>query len=156
MKIRNLRPEDYNPIIIHLNDWWGGRQISDALPRLFFDHFYNTSFIIEQDDQIIGFLVGFLSPSKPDEAYIHFIGVHPDYRKQGVAKILYNRFFDLMRENNRMVVHCVTAPINKISIAYHTHMGFHIKPQENEMDGTPYCMDYNGPGRHLVEFEKQI
>jgi ribosomal protein S18 acetylase RimI-like enzyme len=156
MKIRNLQPEDYDPIIINLNDWWGGRQISHALPRLFFDHFNDTSFVIEQDDQIIGFLVGFLSPSLPDEAYIHFIGVHPDYRKQGIAKTLYDHFFNLMRKNNRSIVHCVTAPINKVSIAYHTRMGFQIKPQDHEMDGTPFITDYDGPGEDRVLFEKHI
>lgn len=156
MKIRNLRPEDYSPIITHLNDWWGGRQISDALPRLFFDHFQNTSFVVEKDNQIVGFLVGFLSPSLPEEAYIHFVGVHPDYRKKGIANTLYNRFFDLMRENHRSIVHCVTAPINKVSIAYHTRMGFQILPQTNEMNGTAYCADYDGPGQHRVVFEKHI
>jgi ribosomal protein S18 acetylase RimI-like enzyme len=156
MKIRHLQPEDYDSIIINLNEWWGGRQISHALPRLFFDHFHKTSFIMEQDNKIIGFLVGFLSPSQPDEAYIHFIGVHPDYRKQGIANTLYNRFFDLMRENHRSIVHCVTAPINKVSIAYHTRMGFQILPQTNEMDGTSYCVDYDGPGEDRVLFEKYI
>lgn len=156
MNIRNVQPEDYKTIITNLNVWWGGRQVSDALPKLFFDHFWQTSFIMEHDGQIVGFLIGFLSPSLPDEAYIHFVGVHPAYRKQGIAKSLYEYFFDFMRKNHRSVVHCVTAPVNKTSIAFHSHMGFKIKPQENQMDDIPYYADYDGPGQHRVLFEKHI
>ncbi len=156
MKIRNITPEDYSPIITNLNDWWGGRLVSNALPKLFFEHFRETGFIIEKDNRIVGFLVGFLSPSLPEEAYIHFVGVHPDYRKQGIGETLYERFFDLMRKNHRTIVRCVTSPVNKGSIAFHTRMGFQIKPQDNEMDGTPYCADYDGPGQHRVLFCKQI
>lgn len=156
MKIRNIQPEDYSLIISNLNNWWGGRQVSHALPRLYFSHFQNTSFIVEKDDQIVGFLVGFFSPSLPDEAYIHFVGVHPDYRKQGIAQTLYERFFNLMKQNHRNIVRCVTAPINKTSIEFHTHMGFKITPQETVMDGTPYFTDYDGPDQHRVLFTKQI
>ncbi len=77
MNIRNVRPSDYPPIITMLDDWWGGRKMSAMLPRLFFEHFCDTSFIIEGDEKIVAFLIGFLSQSRSDEAYIHFVGVHP-------------------------------------------------------------------------------
>jgi GNAT superfamily N-acetyltransferase len=63
------------------------------LPKLFFAHFGNTSFIAELDGNPIGFLIGFLSPVVAEEAYIHFVGVHPDHRKRGVARGLYEQFF---------------------------------------------------------------
>ena len=88
MKIRNVQSADYSPIISVLNDWWGGRKMSDMLPKLFFVHFSETSFIIEQDNKIHGFLIGFLSQTFADEAYIHFVGIHPDYRKQGLVVCL--------------------------------------------------------------------
>lgn len=37
------------------------------LPKLFFVHFCPTSFVAEQDDLIIGFVVGLVSQSHPDE-----------------------------------------------------------------------------------------
>lgn len=156
MKMRNVQPSDYLPIISGLNDWWGGRKVSAMLPRLFFEHFRETSFIVEQDDQRIGFLIGFFSPSLSDEAYIHFVGVHPDFRKQGIGRMLYERFFTLMRQNGRRVVRCVTSPINKGSIAYHTSMGFQIEPQDTQMDGVAYKADYDGIGEHRVQFVKRI
>jgi ribosomal protein S18 acetylase RimI-like enzyme len=71
--------------------------MSDKLPKLFFDHFKNTSFIAEKDGKIVGFLIGFLSQTYPEEAYIHFVGVHPDYRKHGIGRQLYNDFLILLK-----------------------------------------------------------
>lgn len=73
MEIRNVRSSDYYVISPLINEWWGGRQMSDMLPKLFFDHFTTTSFIAEKEGKIIGFLIGFLSQSYPDAAYIHFV-----------------------------------------------------------------------------------
>lgn len=33
--IRQVESSDYQPIISVLNDWWGGRNMSDMLPKLF-------------------------------------------------------------------------------------------------------------------------
>lgn len=83
-KLRTVTTDDYAPIIAVLNDWWGGRQMSDMLPRLFFEHFADTSFIAQTDDGgIAGFLVGFLSQSQVDEACIHFVGaLHRQLRER--------------------------------------------------------------------------
>lgn len=93
MEIRSVNSLDYYEISPLLNQWWGGRQMADKLPKLFFDHFTDTSFIAEKDGKIVGFLIGFLSQSNSEEAYIHFVGVHPEYRKHSVGKTLYNKFF---------------------------------------------------------------
>jgi ribosomal protein S18 acetylase RimI-like enzyme len=156
MHIRNIRPADYPSIITVLNAWWGGRRMSDMLPKLFFVHFRETSFIAEDDAQIAGFLAGFFSQTFADEAYIHFVGVHPDYRGQGVGQALYERFFETVREHNRHIVRCVTAPSNKNSIAFHTRMGFQAEAQETQLDGIPYYPDYDGTGEHRVLFVKHL
>ncbi|MGC9933465.1 GNAT family N-acetyltransferase [Priestia aryabhattai] len=127
MTVRLVKGSDYYVISPLINDWWNGRQMSDLLPKLFFDHFKNTSFIVEQEGKIIGFLIGFLSQSYSNEAYIHFVGVHPEHRGKGVGKQLYNQFFDVIKQNGRNIVRCVTSPVNKASIAYHTKMGFEIE-----------------------------
>ena len=156
MKFRNVRPTDYPPIISVLDEWWGGRKMSRALQRLFFEHFGDSSFIIEEDSQIVAFLIGFFSQSQPDEAYIHFVGVHPRYRKRGYGRLLYERFFDNMRQNKRSIVRCVTSPINTNSISFHTRMGFQIEPGGAEMNGVAYDPDHDGPGEHRVCFVRQL
>ncbi|AJI25655.1 GNAT family N-acetyltransferase (plasmid) [Priestia megaterium] len=127
MTVRLVKGSDYYVISPLINDWWNGRQMSDLLPKLFFDHFKNTSFIVEEEGEIIGFLIGFLSQSYSNEAYIHFVGIHPEYRGKGIGRQLYNQFFDVIKQSGRNIVRCVTSPVNKASIAYHTKMGFEIE-----------------------------
>jgi len=156
VKIRNVCPSDYSFVIGVLDEWWGGRQMSHMLPRLFFIHFCETSFVAEVDNKIIGFLIGFLSQSHPQEAYIHFVGTHPDFRKQGVGSKLYQQFFRTVREFDRNRIKCVTSPVNQGSIAYHRSMGFEAEPSETLQDGIPYHVDYDGSGEHRVVFVKHF
>jgi hypothetical protein len=37
--VRNARSADYDRIAPLVDEWWGGRQMLDMLPRLFFVHF---------------------------------------------------------------------------------------------------------------------
>jgi hypothetical protein len=59
--IRPAVPDDYDRIAAVIDDWWG-RPLRQALPRLFLDHFHDTSFVAEDGAGLRGFLVGFLSP----------------------------------------------------------------------------------------------
>ena len=119
-------------IIAALPDWWGGRDLTPMLPKLFLNHFYDTSFVIESRGRMIGFLIGFLSPSIKKEAYVHFMGIHPDFRKKGLGKILYKRFFEICRKQNRMIVRACTSPVNAGSIAFHRKIGFQIETGDDE------------------------
>jgi len=75
VQIRQIRPSDYRPVIAVIDGWWDGRQMADMLPRLFFEHFTETSFAAERDGEVVGFLVGFLSQSRLGQ------GVYPFRRR---------------------------------------------------------------------------
>jgi len=152
--LRHAAPSDYQPIITVLNDWWGGRSMADMLPKLFFIHFRETSFVAEREGVVIGFLIGFLSQTFTDEAYIHFVGVHPDFRSRGLGRSLYGRFLDAALDHGRKVVRCVTSPVNKASIAFHLHIGFNMEPSEVTIEGIPVAVNYDGKGGDRVLFFK--
>ncbi|MEK5232166.1 GNAT family N-acetyltransferase [Lysinibacillus sp. FSL K6-0232] len=155
MNIRGLQSSDYAILSPLINEWWGGQNMSGKLPKLFFDHFTNTSLIMEDKGEIIGFLVGFLSQSQSNEAFIHFVGVHPDYRKQNIAKRLYDVFFHVVKQYNRNVVKCVTSPTNKVSIAFHTNMGFRMEKGDKIIDDTmSVYTNYGGENQDRVLFYK--
>lgn len=156
MEFRTAREEDYYEISPQINDWWGGREIAQALPRWFFSHFRDTILIAEEGGRIVAFVAGFMSQARPDEAYIHFTGVHPDYRRQGLARRMYDRFFDLARDHNRTVVRCCTGEVNRLSVKFHTGIGFELEPSPDEIDGLPLHKDYFGPGRDMFLFVKQL
>jgi predicted GNAT superfamily acetyltransferase len=146
IRIRTARAADYDGIIAVVDDWWG-RPVSHALPRLFLDHFSATSFVAQDDDGLAGFLVGFLSPSIRDAAYVQFVGVSPRLRGSGLARHLYERFFELAAADGRRLVRAVTAPQNSVSIAFHTAMGFTVSQP---------IPDYDGPSSPKVLFERMI
>ena len=74
MESRNICEQDYAPAITVIDDWWGGHHMADMLPKLFFQHFQETSFAVEDNHQIVAFLIGFVSQTYPEQAYIHFVG----------------------------------------------------------------------------------
>ena len=146
VQVRPARPEDYGPIVAVVDAWWG-RPVAAGLPRLFLDHFFSTSLVAEEQGALVGFLVGFASPARPEEAYIHFVGVSPGHRGAGLARELYERFFELARAAGGRRVRAITAPVNQASIAFHRRMGFAVS------EPVP---DYNGPGRPMVVFERAL
>lgn len=154
--LRNSTASDHQRIIGVLPEWWGGRDLTWMIPKLFLVHFNNTSFIIEKRDELIAFLIGFLSPVKIKEGYIHFAGVHPEYRGIGIGEYLYHCFFKICRENNRNLIRSCTSPVNKGSIEFHKKMGFGISNGNAEIDGIQVTLDYNKPGDPKVLFKKTI
>lgn len=156
MKIRNALPSDHSRIISVMKDWWGGRDLRKALPKLFLTHFCNTSFLVEKEDELVAFLVGFFSQSMPTHAYIHFAGVHPEFQKTGIGTTLYHKFFQKCLENDRTIVQSCTSPVNKGSIAFHQKMGFEIVEGNGDIQGIPVFLDYNYPGDTKVLFKNNI
>jgi ribosomal protein S18 acetylase RimI-like enzyme len=148
LAIRHAKPSDYGRVIGRVNVWWGGREMAPMLPQLFFLHFEGTSFVAETEDgELVGFLCGFLSQTQPEEAYIHFVGVSPEHRGEGVGRLLYEHFLDEIRAQGRSIVRCVTSPANQDSIAFHEALGF-------EVDRV--VEDYDGPGEDRTLLVKRL
>jgi ribosomal protein S18 acetylase RimI-like enzyme len=133
MVIRHSEPADYGRVISVVDDWWGGRAMAAMLPKLFFVHFRDTSFVAEADGELAGFLCGFRSQTYDDEAYVHFVGVDPAQRGAGLGRLLYERFFEAVRP--RSVVRAVTSPVNERSVAFHQAIGFEVERVDDEYDG---------------------
>lgn len=136
--LRELLPGDFEEIVSVVDDWWGRR------------------FVAECRGTLAGFIIGFLSPSQPTAAYVHLIGVDPGHRGHGIATLLYERFFTMARENNRVEVWAVTSPQNRGSIEFHGHLGFSIWPGEREENGVSVHGDYEPSGASRVVFVKAL
>lgn len=165
IKIRPAQESDYGPIADGLQQWWtmpgfdrpsAGRERAALVPRLWLQHFASTSLVAESGSNVIGFLIGFLSPDRPAEGYIHFVGVAPGARRQGVGRALYERFFHACRAAGRKRVRCVTSPTNTLSIAFHSGVGFEVEPGTEAVGSVLAKADYDGPGVHRVAFVRDL
>ena len=156
LTFRRPIPADYERVMGVMVAWWDGRDLRPLLPKIFFEHFRSTSLVVEHEDELIGFLVGFLCPDHDEEAYLHFVGVDPAWRRSGLASDLYRRFFALARANGRTVVRAVTGPVNTGSIVFHTSLGFAVLPGDEEVDGLRVTVDHGPQGDHVVRFELRL
>ncbi|WP_035951187.1 GNAT family N-acetyltransferase [Parafrankia sp. EUN1f] len=177
LAVRRPRADDQPRVLAVLDDWWAGfggdagsLQRSRLLPRLFFEHFTASSYLVEHaDGTVAAFLIGLLSPSQPDVAYIHFVGVDPALRRHGVAAALYRQFFADAARHGRRQVRCITSPGNTISLAFHTALGFRVEPGDLTLDdrtlerdspspqgGVTAHRDHDGPGLHRIVFTRPL
>jgi len=156
MRLRHAYPADYDRVLAVIDSWWGGRPMGARHSHVIFSHFAPTSFVLETDTELVGFLLGFLSQTHPEEAYIHFVGIHPGHRRLGLGRRLYERFFVAAQMHGRRYVHSITAPSNELSIAFHRGMGFAPLHGDVIVDGTPVWFDYAGTGGHRVVFRRAV
>ncbi|AEM84777.1 GNAT family N-acetyltransferase [Streptomyces violaceusniger] len=163
MTLRRAHVSDHGTIVQCVRSWWGdsrtpeqARELSRLVPRLFLQFFSGTSLVLEDEDGIKAFLVGFHAADNDDEAYIHFVGVDPQLRGQGVGGRLYTAFFQRAAEAGRREVRAITSPANTGSVAFHRAMGFTVEPGDQEVGGVPVHSDYDGPGQHRVCFHRRI
>lgn len=155
MRFRELRESDHATVTAVVDGWWGGRSVVDKLPRLFFRLFPETSFAVERDGELIAFLVGLIG-SPADDAYVHFVGVHPEHRSGGIWRRLYERFFEEVRSRGCRSVRAIPSPVNVGSIAFHGQMGFEIMEGDSRVDGLSVHSDYDGDGKEKVVLERGL
>lgn len=145
---RTAAPADHAVVIAQLDPWWGGRHMADMLPRLFFDHFRDTSFVATAEDgSVVAFVVAFASPHDPDMGYIHFVGVHPDWRGRDLGRAAYARVFVALQDRGCRRVTAVTSPVNSASLAFHQALGF---------EASAPVADYDGPGQDRIVLTRDL
>ena len=99
MLTRPLEKRDYDLIVQVIDRWWGGPTSALAHP-IFFYELGDMARIVEDDGVMVGFLLGFIAKSKQggDVGYVHLVGIHPDHRRRGVGRLLYETFEDDCRK----------------------------------------------------------
>jgi GNAT superfamily N-acetyltransferase len=155
VSIRQLHPDDFEPIVAVADDWWG-RPVRRLFLRLFFDHFFSTSFVAELQGRPVGFLIGFLSPSQAEVAYCHLIAVDTTQRGQGIGRRLYDALFEIALRDGRSEVRAITIPANGPSIAFHRSLGFTLEPGDGDEDGIPVHHGYSWDGTPRVVLTKTL
>jgi GNAT superfamily N-acetyltransferase len=141
-------------VVAAVDEWWGGRRVSDKLTRLFFRYFAETSFAVKEEE-IVAFLVDIVA-SPAEQAYVHFVGVRPDHRSRGLGRQPYGMFFDEAGRRGCRCVRAITSPVNTGSIGSHTSMGFEVLEGSGVEGGRSVRSDYDGDGKDRVIFVREI
>jgi GNAT superfamily N-acetyltransferase len=160
-EIRLRRPveADHARLIGSIDEWAGGRKLHPLLPRLWFQHFTGTSWVAEDDrDRLVGFIVGFISPDRRDEAHVHMVGTDPNHRRQGLGRLLYRRFLDDVAGRGVRRVTAAIWPGDRASVAFHRALGFapDSGPGTQNLYGTPAYPDYDAEGDDRVVFNREL
>jgi GNAT superfamily N-acetyltransferase len=147
MQTRRITKADFDRIVEVIDHWWGG-PISTFAHPIFFHELGGHALVVEQGDLMIGFLLGFVARpegGKPT-GYVHLVGIHPDYRRRGVGRLLYNTFVTECRAAKCVRMKAITTLGNEGSIRFHVAQGWNAL----EVD------DYAGPGRRRMVFTKDL
>lgn len=145
MITRPLGKADYDHIVQVIDRWWGGPTSALASPMLFYE-LGSLARVVEHDEIMVGFLLGFIAPGPPKTGYIHLVGIHPEYRRRGVGRMLYQTFEDDCRAAGCTRLKTISAVGNEGSIAFHRATGFNVT----------FVEDYAGPARHRAVLLKAL
>jgi GNAT superfamily N-acetyltransferase len=145
MLTRALRKSDFDEIVQVMDAWWGGPTAALAHP-IFFYELGQCARVVEHEGALVGFLLGFLTPEPPRVGYVHLIGVHPDWRRRGVGRRLYESFEDGCRSAGCARLKAITTVGNEVSRRFHEQLGWRAERAD----------DYAGPGRHRLVFVKDL
>jgi len=143
--IRGIRKSDYDYIVSVLDRWWGGPSGERAHPVYFYELGLDA-LIAEEDGDVVGFLLGFVTPAEPPVGYIHLVGIHPDYRRRGVGQALYERFTERCRAAGAHGLKAITTVGNEGSLRFHEALGFEVRE----------VADYAGRNRARMVFERKL
>ncbi|HEY3818101.1 MAG TPA: GNAT family N-acetyltransferase [Polyangiaceae bacterium] len=147
MNVRRITKADFDRIAEVIDHWWGGPIGTFAHP-IFFYELGDQALVVEQGSELIGFLLGFIVAAKatPRTGYVHLVGIHPEYRRRGVGRLLYDRFTEESRSAECVRMKAITTPGNEGSIRFHVALGWNVLEAD----------DYAGPGRRRIVFTKPL
>ncbi|HVJ92566.1 MAG TPA: GNAT family N-acetyltransferase [Labilithrix sp.] len=142
MQTREITKADFDQIVEVIDRWWGG-PISTFAHPIFFYELGENALVVEKDGRLIGFLLGFVVSKT---GYVHLVGIHPDFRRRGVGRLLYEKFTERCRSVGCLRMKAITTVGYEGSMRFHEAMGW--KAAE--------VVDYAGPGRNRIVFTKDL
>lgn len=156
MHTRRITKADFDHIVEVVDRWWGG-PIHASVHPMFFYELGDRALIVEEDGLMIGFLLGFVANGARDAirsesdtsirtGYVHLVGIHPEYRRRGVGRLLYARFVEECVKAGCTRMKAITTLGNEGSIRFHLAVGWQAIEDE----------DYAGRGRKRIVFIKEL
>lgn len=145
METRPLTKADFDYVVQVIDRWWGGPSTALAHPIFFYELGRHAMVAVERGE-IVGFLLGFVTTTDAPVGYVHLVGIHPEWRRRGVARKLYDGFEGACRATGARSMKAITTLGNEGSVAFHRALGWEVEEQP----------DYAGPHRPRIVFTKAL
>ena len=155
--IRNPLEEDFIKIADLGEECEPMETESHQVYHIFTKYFKSTCFVAQiSTGEIVGFLLGFISPENLEESYIHLLCVDPKMRGRNIGRKLIDAFLEMATSKGVKKVILITKPINWNSISFYKKIGFLEEKSGETMNilGNIAIKNYNGLGEHMVVFYK--
>ena len=130
----------------------------EVIYHMFTKFFKTTSLVIEDNKNIKGFLIGFISQENNENAYIHLLCIENVLRRQAMAEKLVKEFINIVCSLDCKKLFLVCKPSNKTAINFYNKMGF-ISLHSDEtvvIDDINVFKDYDGHADDKIVFCKSI
>lgn len=126
---------------------WFGHPVGLVMHRLFFEQLGPSGVWLEHSGGApVGFLLGLVSESEPELAYVHMHVVDPVWRGRGVGARLYGDFCERAHDRGCRRVRALAAPERAASRRFHERLGFIGRLERG----------YLGAGADRIVFERDL
>jgi ribosomal protein S18 acetylase RimI-like enzyme len=153
--------EDDQPRIAGLVEhWFAGRRVWPLVGRTWFRNFADTSLLLEASGNAapLAFLLGFRSPSRPDESVLHLVAVEPNARRRGHGRRLVDTFAEEQTAAGAHELRTIAWPDDRGSIDFFRALGFAAvdDPLTQNLYGVPALADYEFAGEDRAVLVRRL
>lgn len=154
MNIAQMTKADFDRIVTDHSTYWDSDLTFQLHHPIFINEFGDTAYVMKNGQTIAAYFMGFISQTEPT-GYVHMVAVHPDYRRQGLARRLYEHFIDEVRQRGCTKLKATGHPSNEQTIRFHLSLGMEMMGEPNGQGGS-VVKDYLRPGFDRVVFVMPI
>ncbi|WP_017473534.1 diaminobutyrate acetyltransferase [Amphibacillus jilinensis] len=91
---------------------------NSAYKYIMMSHYFTDTCVVAKNDQhVVGFITGFISPKQPDTVFVWQIGVDPEYSGRGIGSSLLTTLMDQVKDKGVNYIEATITPSNKASQA---------------------------------------
>lgn len=144
IRIASAEVTDFHQVLTDHARYWGERDLRSLHLLALVQEFSSTCLVARDEDGIRGYVFGFVTPDST--GYVHLIATRDDTRGTGLGRRLYAAFAEAAELHGARQLKAVTSVENTGSIAFHRSLGFETKIVD----------DYNGPGRAMAVFRRDL
>jgi L-2,4-diaminobutyric acid acetyltransferase len=128
--------------------------------KIMLRYFRNTCLVAEENNVIVGFVLGFVSQVDPKTYFLWQIGVSPEKQGQGIGNRLLTEMESLLKKTRVGRMELTVDPENITSQKLVEKTGFVVVSQKEKDSISVHdkmaLKDYYGQGRHFILYEKKV